>query len=76
MGRVIAAAVQSNGMIRGTGEVLKRLRRNSFPNPTLTSAAKAETQNTPVIAALKRCATQNREQDEVEQDRVLPQAAT
>jgi aspartyl-tRNA(Asn)/glutamyl-tRNA(Gln) amidotransferase subunit A len=56
--------------------VLKRLRRNSFPNPTLTAAAKAGIHNTAVSAAPKRCAAQIREQDGWEQDSVLPQAAT
>jgi len=36
-----------------------RLRKNSLVAHILTSAAKADTQSRTVIAALKRCATQN-----------------
>jgi hypothetical protein len=34
-----------------------------FQRRSLTSAAKAGTENKPVIAALKRCATQNQARD-------------
>jgi hypothetical protein len=49
---------------------LKRLRKKCLPRGSLTSAAKAGGENGPVIAALKRCATQNHEQR-----RVFPQPA-
>jgi hypothetical protein len=38
---------------------LKRLRKKCLPCGSLTSAAKAGVENGTVIAALKRCATQN-----------------
>jgi hypothetical protein len=40
------------------GARLLQLQKNSFPVRTLTSMAKADTEGKPVIAALKRCATQ------------------
>ena len=38
---------------------LSSLRKNSFTTHILTSAAKAANENKVLIAALKRCATQN-----------------
>src|ERR1019366_7601927 len=52
----------------GAPQRLKRLRKKSRCGPQRPSAAKAGIQNNAVIAALKRCATQNREQN-----RVFPQ---
>src|ERR1019366_5022394 len=49
----------------GAPQRLKRLRKKSRCGPQRPSAAKAGIQNNVVIAALKRCATQNREQDRV-----------
>jgi len=47
---------------------LSRLRNKCFLRGSLTAAAKAGAENKPVIAALKRCATQNQAQH-----RILPQ---
>jgi hypothetical protein len=44
---------------------LKRLRKGPFRSRTVTSAAEADTENKPVIAAVNRCATQNQVQDRV-----------
>ena len=48
---------------------LKRLRKKYLLYNSLTAAAKADTENTAVIAAVNRCATQNQVQH-----RVFPQA--
>jgi hypothetical protein len=50
------------------GARLYRLRKMSFPRSYVTAAAKAGSENKPVIAALKRGATQNQGRD-----RVFPQ---
>jgi len=52
------------------GGVLSAASAICFSAHSLTSAAKAAAENEPVIAALKRCATQSRVQN-----RVFPQAA-
>jgi hypothetical protein len=39
---------------------LNRLRKKYFPRRSLTAAAKADSENKPVTAAVNRCATQKR----------------
>jgi hypothetical protein len=60
----------------GSGESLtarpvpNRLRKKYVPRRSLTAAAKADSENKPVIAAVNRCATQNQVQR-----RLLPRPA-
>ena len=62
-GRPVQASV-------GRGFFSSRLLKKYFLRGSLTAAAKAGAEKTPVIAALKRCATQNQARD-----RVFPQPA-
>jgi hypothetical protein len=57
--RVVNNAAEA-ASLPALGGALKTLRKNSLATQILTSAAKAAIQNKIVIAALKRCATQNR----------------
>ena len=72
LGRVWAALKIpiKRGIIFGGGFLVKlhsssRLRRDSLTAHLMTSAAKAVTQSKGIIAALKRCATQNQVQHRI-----------
>jgi len=55
-----AARMMTERMIESAqGKALSRLLKNSNCLPEVHSAAKAAVENRPLIAALKRCATQN-----------------
>ena len=53
-------------------EGLNRLLKKWWREPQSTSAAKAVTENEPVVAAVNRCATQKQEQNRVFQHSVKP----
>jgi hypothetical protein len=67
--------VSYQGMPSGIPQVaeiglLYRLVKNSWRGPQSPSAAKAVAENTPLIAAVNRCATQKQEQNRVFQHSV------